>query len=74
MSRYHLLNIPIDGSVPDGYELILAYAKNDTVVIPIDPNGLDEDHNCDWEGCSSVGHVLRISPQQKYELERNHKK
>ena len=69
--RYTVLPIPTDGRVPDGYSLIVAYAKNDTVVIPMDVRGLsDEDHNCDWEGCSTLEHVLRISPQQKYELER----
>ena len=71
MSRYNILNLPHAERVPDGYELIEAYAKGDTVVIPIEPNGLDEDdHNCDWEGCTTLSHVLSISPQQKYLLER----
>ena len=71
MSRYVELNIPVDSRVPDGYRLILAYAKGDLVRIPMDPHGLDDDdHNCDWEGCSSVSHCLSISPQQKYLLGR----
>jgi len=68
VERYHELNIPTDSRVPDGYNMILAYFKGDTVVIPINPDGLDENHDCDWEGCSSVSHCLRISPQQKYDL------
>jgi hypothetical protein len=69
--RYTELNIPTDSRVPDGYALVLAYARGDEVVIPIDPRGLPEDdHSCDWEGCGSIGHVLRITPQQKYALER----
>jgi len=68
--RYTVLPLPVDDSVPDGYSLIVAYAKGDEVVVPMDPRGLDDDHNCDWEGCSTVSHVLRISPQQKYKLER----
>jgi hypothetical protein len=71
MSRYIVLPIPVDDSVPEGYELILAYAKDDHVVIPMDSRGLPEDdHNCDWEGCCTLSHVLSISPQQKYGLER----
>jgi len=71
MSRYVELNIPTDSSVPEGYRLILAYAKGDRVRIPMDPSGLvDGYHSCDWEGCSSVAHCLSISPQQKYMLER----
>ena len=71
MSRYIELNIPIDSRVPEGYRLVLAYAKGDLVRIPMDPCGLDDDdHNCDWEGCSSVSCCLSISPQQKYLLGR----
>jgi hypothetical protein len=74
MSRYVVLPIPVDDTVPEGYQLILAYAKGDEVVIPMDLCDLDEDnHNCDWEGCTSLSHVLRISPQQKYYLEREGK-
>lgn len=74
MSRYITLPIPVDERVPEGYSLILAYAKDDEVVIPMDVEGLDEDqHNCDWEGCSSIQHVLRMSPQQKYMLEKGNK-
>lgn len=71
MSRYIVLPIPVDERTPEGYVLIVAYAKDDTVVIPMELNGLqEEDHNCDWEGCTTLNHVLRISPQQKYELDR----
>ena len=71
MSRYIELNMPVDSRVPAGYQLILAYAKDDLVRIPMDPRGLDDDdHNCDWEGCSTVSHCLSISPQQKYLLGR----
>jgi hypothetical protein len=57
MTRYVELNIPISDNIPLGYKLILAYAKEDEVIIPIDLDGLEEDqHNCDWEGCTSVSH------------------
>lgn len=70
-SRYIILPIPVDDRVPEGYQLIVAYAKGDEVCIPMELDGLKgEDHNCDWEGCSTLEHVLRISPQQKYLLER----
>lgn len=63
------LPIPIDGRVPDGYKLIVAYAKDDEIVAPLDVNNLNDEkyHDCDWEGCSSVDHVFRISIKQKYE-------
>ena len=64
------LPIPVDETVPEGYELIVAYAKDDTVVVPIDIGYLPENHNCDWEGCSSVSHVVRFNIAHKYETEK----
>jgi hypothetical protein len=56
--------------VPPGYTPIVAYANGDTIVVPIDPCSLQEAlHNCDWEGCSSLSHVVRFSVRQKYEAE-----
>lgn len=62
------LNIPVDERVPEGYKLILAYERNGDIVIPIDdiPEESAELHNCDWEGCSSVEHVVRFSVEYKY--------
>jgi hypothetical protein len=59
MSRYIVLPIPIDERTPKGYSLILAYAKEDEVVVPIELSDLDEeDHHCDWECCTTLSHVL----------------
>jgi hypothetical protein len=59
MSRYIVLPIPVDARTPEGYSLILAYAKEDQVVVPIDLNDLnEEDHHCDWEGCTTLSHVF----------------
>ena len=65
------LPIPVSDDVPEGYRLILAYAKGDKVVIPISGPIPDETpHNCDWEGCTSVSHVASFSIKQKYEAEK----
>jgi hypothetical protein len=64
------LPIPVDESVPEGYSLIVAYAKDDTVVVPLDLKNLPEDHhNCDWEGCTSLSHVVKFNITQKYKSE-----
>jgi hypothetical protein len=65
------LPIPVDDKVPEGYRLIVAYAKDDTVVIPIDLNDniKEEHHNCDWEGCTTLHHVVKFSIKHKYETE-----
>ena len=70
--RYQKLNIPVDERVPDGHFLILAYSDGKSIIVPMNPCDLinADDHNCDWEGCSSVSHVFRCSPEQKYALER----
>ena len=62
------LNIPIEDRVPEGYRLILAYAKDDDVVLPISytPEVSEELHNCDWEGCGTLEHVVRFSIERKY--------
>ena len=62
------LPLPVDDRVPEGYRLIVAYAKDDTVVVPLNTCGLqkEEYHNCDCEGCSSVEHVFRMSISEKY--------
>ena len=72
MSRYIELPIPVDERVPEGHKLIVAYTNGVDVIVPFDPCELKngDDHNCDWEGCSSINHVLRISPEQKYALVR----
>lgn len=64
------LPLPVDDKVPEGYRLIVAYAKNDMVVIPVEPTVLpDDQHNCDWEGCCTLSHVVRFSISHKYEME-----
>jgi len=67
--KYIPLNIPTDQRVPDGYKLILAYAKGDDIVIPIDdiPDDQAYLHNCDWEGCGTLDHVVRFNVSHKYE-------
>ena len=62
------LPIPVDESVPEGYRLILAYAKDDAIVVPVDVTKIpEEQHNCDWEGCTTLSHVVRFSIKHKYE-------
>jgi len=69
-SIFTILPIPVDERVPEGYSLIVAYAKDDEIVVPIDLSSLPEEHhNCDWEGCSSVHHVVRFSIKHKYDIE-----
>ena len=65
------LNIPIDERCPEGYRLILAYAKGDDIVIPIAdiPEESEDYHNCDWEGCGSLDHVVRFSVEDKYRVD-----
>ena len=61
------LPIPIDDRTPEGYKLIVAYAKDDDIVIPVDPIDEEKDeHDCDWEGCSSLSHVVRFNSKFKY--------
>lgn len=64
------LPIPVDERVPEGYNLIVAYAKDDKVVIPINATELGENHNCDWEGCSSIEHVFGFSISDKYRIDK----
>ena len=68
---FQKLNIPVDGSVPEGFSIILAYGKGDKIVVPINPHELESEdlHNCDWEGCGSMSHVFSCSVKQKYELD-----
>jgi hypothetical protein len=66
---YTYLPIPVDEKTPAGYRLIVAYEKGGTVVIPINLNFPEGLHNCDWEGCSSINHVVRFSISNKYETE-----
>lgn len=54
------LPIPVDDRVPDGYRLIVAYASESDIVIPIEPEE-EENHNCDVEGCGTLEHVKRFS-------------
>jgi hypothetical protein len=62
------LPIPVDDSVPKGYQLIVAYAKDGVIVVPIDIAELTDDmHDCDWEGCCTCSHVVRFSIRHKYE-------
>lgn len=60
------LPIPVDDRTPKGYKLIIAYAKDDDVVIPVDPIEEKDEHDCDWEGCGSLNHVVRFNSKFKY--------
>lgn len=48
--------------VPENYRFIEVFYSPDAheLVIPIIPDQDDEDHNCDYEGCGSCSHVVRI--------------
>ena len=65
--RFNCFSLQLSNRIPDGYQLIEAYANGDDIVIPImgieDQNDL---HNCDLEGCSSVDHVVRFNIRDKY--------
>lgn len=54
--------------VPEGFKPILAYAKGDDIAIPIYdiPEESADFHNCDWESCGSLDHVVRFSIENKY--------
>ena len=62
------LTTPNDERIPNGYRLIFAYTKGDEVVVPIESmeNLSDEQHDCDWERCGSMSHVVRFSVSHKY--------
>lgn len=64
-SRFIYLPIPVT-DVPEGYRIVFAYAKDDVVVVPLADLPEGEKHNCDWEGCSSISHVVRFSVSEKY--------
>lgn len=67
--KFTTLPIPVDDKVPEGYELIVAYAKGDEIVVPIDTDEEKDLHNCDWEGCTTFSHVVRFNARYKYESE-----
>jgi AMMECR1 domain-containing protein len=51
----------IDPLIPKGYYPVEAYMNDDGAFVLLgDPRQDDQDHNCDFRGCSSVGgHVIR---------------
>ncbi len=58
-----------DNPAPEGYEPVVAYAKGDKVLVLIDDLDEDDNHNCDWEGCSSIEHGVWFSVALKYSQE-----
>lgn len=58
--------------VPEGYYPISAFAKGNEIVVEIDhiPEGAEELHSCDWEGCGSFNHVFRFRVTDKYMEEK----
>ncbi len=54
--------------VPAGFVPVEAYAKGNDIVVPIAniPEGMEHLHDCDWEGCGSLDHVVRFSVKDKY--------
>jgi hypothetical protein len=66
--KYIPLNIPVEDRIPEGYHLVQAYAKGDNIVVPITdiPEGQEDLHNCDWEGCGSMDCVVRFNVVEKY--------
>ena len=60
------LPIPVDDRVPEGFKLVLAYAKGSRVFLPIHEMPENEEHhNCDWEGCGSLEHVASFDVEEK---------
>ena len=66
MITFIKLPIPTDERIPDGYSLVVAYAKGDEVVVPIENLDDNDPHSCDWEGCGSLDHVVRFRVSEKY--------
>jgi hypothetical protein len=66
------LPIPVDERVPEGYILIVAYAKGENVVTPVTLEEGDEYHNCDAEGCGSLDHVVSMNVKSKYDEREKH--
>ena len=54
--------------VPNGFRLIEAYARGNTIIVPIMdiPENEAHLHDCDWEGCGTLDHVIRFSVDAKY--------
>ncbi|MDY6957989.1 MAG: hypothetical protein SVK08_02415 [Halobacteriota archaeon] len=73
--KYVYFNLPIGEMVPEEYKLIEAYAKGDDIVVPISsiPEEQEELHNCDWEGCGTLSHVVRFNVQRKYNIPKEKK-
>lgn len=71
MENFITLPFPVDDKVPNGYRFILAYGKDNEVVVPLTLQDLPGDyHNCDWEGCSTLHHVVRFNIKYKYDIEK----
>ena len=66
--KFNIFNLEIGERIPEGYRLIEAYAKGNTIIVPIMDIPEDEAHlhNCDWEGCGTIDHVVRFSVNEKY--------
>lgn len=67
------IKLPFDiKHVPSDSKVIEAYCLQDKVIVPIlDPS---DEHNCDWNGCSSSCHVEVFDIKRKYEVETENAK
>ena len=66
--KFNVINLETGWRVPEGYHIIEAYAKGNTIVVPIMdiPGNEAHLHDCDWEGCGSLDHVVRFAVDIKY--------
>jgi len=66
--KYNTLSIHGIARIPEGYQLIQAYAKGNEIIIPILQIPEDEAqlHNCDLEGCGTLDHCVRFNVEHKY--------
>jgi hypothetical protein len=65
------LPLPVDDLTPEGFKLVVAYAKGSKVFLPIyEMSENEEYHNCDWEGCGTFSHVASFDAEQKYKDEQ----
>ena len=58
----------IDERLPEQADPIIAYQMGKQIIVEIAniPESLAHLHNCDWEGCGSMNHVVRFTVEDKY--------
>ena len=66
--KFRQLILNPENNIPKGFVPIIAYAKGDCVVVPLDDIQGDDVHDCDAEGCS-MDHVASFNIKAKYQSE-----